>query len=114
MDCIFCKILSGELSSKKILETGDALAIYDINPAAPFHAVVISKAHIPSMDAIDGTNSAAAGKMFECIAAVAAKEGLKSGYRVVCNCGRDAGQTVQHLHMHILAGRPLGDMVSGG
>ena len=111
MDCIFCKIAAGEIPAKKLYETGEVLAFADIAPAAPFHAVVIPKAHIAaSAGEITPENSTAVAKIFEVIAIVAHQAGLDGGYRVVTNCGADAGQTVAHIHFHILGGKPLGKM----
>ena len=105
--CIFCKIVAGEIPSTKVYEDETVLAFRDINPMAPTHILVIPKAHIPSVAAITPENSAVVSHLFEVIAAVAQQEGLENGYRVVSNCGPDAGQTVPHLHFHILGGRKL-------
>ena len=105
--CIFCKIVAGEIPSTKVYEDETILAFRDINPMAPTHILVIPKAHIPSVAAITPENSAVVSHLFEVIAAVAQQEGLANGYRVVSNCGPDAGQTVPHLHFHILGGREL-------
>ena len=105
--CIFCKIVAGEIPSAKVYEDETVLAFRDINPMAPTHILVIPKAHIPSVAAITPENSAVVSHLFEVIAAVAQQEGLENGYRVVSNCGPDAGQTVPHLHFHILGGRAL-------
>ena len=105
--CIFCKIVAGEIPSAKVYEDETVLAFRDINPMAPTHILVIPKAHIPSVAAITPENSAVVSHLFEVIAAVAQQEGLENGYRVVSNCGPDAGQTVPHLHFHILGGREL-------
>ena len=105
--CIFCKIVAGEIPSAKVYEDETVLAFRDINPMAPTHILVIPKAHIPSVAAITPENSAVVSHLFEVIAAVAQQEGLENGYRVVSNCGPDAGQTVPHLHFHILGGKQL-------
>jgi histidine triad (HIT) family protein len=107
MDCIFCKIAAGEIPSKKVYEDEDMLAFHDIEPEAPVHVLVIPKCHIPSMDGVTAENSAVVAHIFEVIAGVAKAEGLENGYRVVSNCGEHAGQTVHHLHFHILGGRQL-------
>jgi len=107
MDCIFCKIAAGEIPSKKVYEDETILAFHDINPEAPIHVLVIPKAHIPSMDAVNESNSAAVAHIFEKIPAIAAAAGVKNGYRVVSNCGPDAAQSVPHLHFHILGGKQL-------
>lgn len=107
MDCLFCAIAAGEIPSTKVYEDGDILAFRDIQPQAPTHILVIPKCHIASVDGITAANSALIAHIFEVIPAIAAKEGLTGGYRVVSNCGADAGQTVHHLHFHILGGKPL-------
>ena len=107
MDCIFCKIIAGDIPSTKVYEDELVYAFRDINPQAPTHILVVPKAHIPSVAAIDGQNSSVVAHIFEVIAQIAKQEGLENGYRVVSNCGEDAGQTVHHLHFHILGGKPL-------
>lgn len=105
--CVFCKIAAGEIPSTKVYEDETILAFRDIQPMAPTHILVIPKEHIPSVDGITGENSALVAHIFETIPVIARQEGLKNGYRVVSNCGPDAGQTVPHLHFHILGGREL-------
>lgn len=107
MDCIFCKIAAGEIPCKKLYEDEQVLAFYDIEPKAPVHFLVIPKEHIASVSAVTAENSAVVAHIFEVIAKLTAQLELKNGYRVVSNCGKDAGQTVQHLHFHVLAGRLL-------
>ncbi|ADU27608.1 histidine triad nucleotide-binding protein [Ethanoligenens harbinense] len=107
MDCIFCKIAAGEIPCKKLYEDEQVLAFYDIEPKAPVHFLVIPKAHFASASEITAENSAVVARVFEVIAKLTAQLELKNGYRVVTNCGPDAGQTVHHLHFHVLAGRPL-------
>ena len=107
MSCLFCKIIAGEIPSTKVYEDETVLAFRDINPQAPTHILVIPKMHIPSVDGVTAENSAVVAHIFEVIPAIAAQEKLSGGYRVVSNCGQDAGQTVQHLHFHILGGREL-------
>ena len=107
MDCLFCKIIAGEIPSTKVYEDETVLAFRDINPQAPTHILVIPKEHIPSVAGITAENSGVVAHIFEVIPAIAEKEGLTSGYRVVSNCGADAGQTVPHLHFHILGGKEL-------
>ena len=107
MDCLFCKIANGDIPSTKVYEDDQILAFRDIAPQAPTHILVIPKAHIPSMDGIDTENSAVVAHIFSVIPKIAAAENLTGGYRVVSNCGPDAGQTVFHLHFHILGGKPL-------
>lgn len=105
--CIFCMIVAGDIPSTKVYEDETVLAFRDINPQAPTHILVIPKAHIPSVDGITAENSAIVSHIFEIIPRIAAAEGLTGGYRVVSNCGADAGQTVPHLHFHILGGKQL-------
>ena len=110
-DCLFCAIIDGEIPSTKVYEDELCLAFRDINPLAPTHILILPKAHIPSAKAIDETNSAVVAHIFELVPRLAAAEGLDNGYRVITNCGPDAGQTVQHLHFHLLGGRKLADGV---
>ena len=107
MNCLFCKIAAGEIPSTKVYEDETVLAFRDIHPMAPTHILVIPKIHIPSVDGVTAENSAVVAHIFEVIPAIAAKENLVSGYRGVSNCGPDAGQSVPHLHFHILGGREL-------
>lgn len=106
-DCLFCKIIAGEIPSTKVYEDEKVLAFRDINPMAPTHILVIPKTHIPSVDGVTAENSGVVAHIFEVIPRIAEAEGLTKGYRVVSNCGPDAGQTVPHLHFHILGGREL-------
>ena len=106
-NCLFCKIVAGDIPSNKVYEDDTVLAFRDIAPQAPTHILVIPKVHIGSVGQITEENSAVVAHMFEVIAKVAAQEGLTEGYRVVSNCGAHAGQTVPHLHFHILGGRQL-------
>lgn len=108
-NCLFCKIIAGEIPSSKVYEDECVYAFRDINPQAPVHILVVPKEHICCADAIDGTNSMAAAKCFEAIAKIAKAEGLENGYRVINNCGADGGQTVMHLHFHILGGVKLSE-----
>ena len=109
MDCIFCKIASGDIPSKKAYEDDKILAFHDIAPQAPTHILVIPKKHIAGVDEIDASNSALVAYIFEKIPGIAADAGLKNGYRVISNCGPDACQSVRHLHFHILGGKQLAD-----
>lgn len=106
-DCLFCKIIAGEIPSTKVYEDEQVLAFRDIVPQAPTHILVIPKTHISGCDGVSAGNSAVVAHIFEVIPKIAAAEGLKQGYRVVSNCGPDAGQTVPHLHFHILGGKQL-------
>lgn len=107
MDCLFCKIVAGEIPSTKIYEDDTVYAFADIEPQAPFHAIVIPKMHITSAAEIDSYNSGVISKVFEAIAKIAKQENLENGFRVVNNCGSDGGQTVGHIHFHLLARRNL-------
>ncbi len=107
MDCLFCKIIAGEIPSTKVYEDETVLAFRDIAPQAPTHILVIPKAHIGSVAEVGLENSGVIAHIFEVIPQIAGAEGLVNGYRVVSNCGQDAGQTVHHLHFHILGGQPL-------
>ena len=104
---LFCKIITGEIPATKVYEDETVFAFRDINPQAPTHVLVVPKAHIADCNGVSAENSAAVAHIFEVIPKIAAAEGLTGGYRVVSNCGADAGQTVQHLHFHILGGKPL-------
>lgn len=107
MDCLFCKIVAGQISSTKIYEDEYVYAFEDIDPKAPFHAIVIPKQHIASANEINNDNSDLIAKVFEAIAVIAKEQNLENGYRVVNNCGEDGGQTVGHIHFHLLARRNL-------
>lgn len=107
MDCLFCKIAAGQIPSTKVYEDESILAFRDIAPMAPTHILVIPKCHIASVAEITSENSEVVRHIFEVIPQIAAAEGLVNGYRVVSNCGPDAGQTVHHLHFHILGGKEL-------
>lgn len=104
MDCLFCKIAAGEIPSAKVYEDDRVLVFKDINPVAPVHLLAIPKEHIQSVDA---SNCELVGYIFTVIAKVAKEQGLTNGYRVVSNIGADGGQSVPHLHFHILGGKEL-------
>jgi len=104
MDCIFCKIVSREISSNIVFENEKVLAFRDINPQAPVHIVVIPKTHIDTLN--DVKDFGIYVEIFKAINEIVKKEGIdKNGYRVVANCNKDGGQTVFHLHFHLLGGR---------
>lgn len=107
MECIFCKIANGEIPSNKVYEDDDMLAFYDINPMAKVHVLVIPKAHIQNVDAVNENNAAVVAKIFTKIGDIAKAAGITNGYRVISNCGADAKQSVMHLHFHILGGQEL-------
>ena len=107
-DCIFCKIANGEIPSATVYEDSICRVILDVNPANKGHALIIPKEHISSVNEITGENSAVISKVFEEAPKIAAQFGMdKDGYRIVTNCGEKAGQTVHHIHFHLLAGRDL-------
>ena len=105
--CLFCKIIAGEIPSTKVYEDELVLAFRDIEPQAPTHILVVPKVHIADCNGITAEKSSLVAHIFEVIPGIAKQEGLVNGYRVVSNCGSDAGQTVQHLHFHILGGKVL-------
>ena len=107
MDCVFCKIAKGEIPSKKAYEDDQILAFYDLDPQAPVHILLIPKAHIASGNELTEENSAVVSHIFLTAAKLAKELGLEKGYRIVHNCGEDGGQTVQHLHFHLLGGRSM-------
>lgn len=107
-DCLFCKIIKGEIPSEKVYEDDLCYGFKDINPVAPVHILVIPKEHIVSCGEVTAENSAVVGHIFEVISKLAKELDLKDGFRVVSNCGEAAGQTVFHLHFHLLGGRQFG------
>jgi len=108
-DCIFCKIIKGDIPSTKVYEDESILAFKDINPVAPVHVLIIPKDHIVSANEIDESNSKYISHIFEKIPEIADKSGVKEdGYRVITNCGENAGQEVKHIHFHLIGGVKLG------
>ena len=111
-DCIFCKIIKGEIPSEKVYEDDEVLAFKDINPAAPIHILVIPKKHIESLLNLEEEDYELVGKIQKVINKIAKDLKIeKEGFRVIVNCGKDAGQEVMHLHYHLLAGRKLGSKI---
>lgn len=111
-DCIFCKIIKGEIPSTKVYEDDNVLAFKDINPAAPIHILVVPKQHIENVLEINEENKKILEDVFLAINKIAKKLGIdKDGFRVITNCGKDSGQEVMHLHFHILAGAKLGEKI---
>lgn len=110
-DCIFCKIVKGEIPSKKVYEDEDVIAFYDVNPLAPIHVLIIPKEHIENvLDVKEGSNIIS--KIFEAAKKIAKELKIEeSGFRIITNCGEDAGQEVMHLHFHMLAGKKLGTKI---
>lgn len=112
MDCLFCKIIAGEIPSTKVYENEWVYAFRDINPQAPVHILVVPKTHIASADAVTAENSALIARIFEAIPKIAQAEGLAKGYRLVSNIGEHGCQSVKHLHVHILGGKQLSDCMA--
>ena len=111
MDCLFCKIINGEIPSDKVYENDRVYAFSDIAPQAPIHVVIVPKMHIASANDITADNASVVADIYEAIPEIAKSLGLsESGYRIVNNCGKDAGQTVFHIHFHLLGGEPGGRM----
>ncbi|MBQ1371484.1 MAG: histidine triad nucleotide-binding protein [Oscillospiraceae bacterium] len=107
-DCLFCKIIAGEIPSKKVYEDEICYAFYDISPLAPTHFLVVPKKHLASAAEISEADAPLVGHIYAVIARLAKELGFAEGFRVVTNCGAIAGQTVHHLHFHVLAGKELG------
>ena len=112
MDCLFCKIVKGEIPSTKVYEDDVVYAFRDINPQAKVHILVVPKTHIPSANEIEQIRSGIVGKIFAVIPRIAAAEGLTNGYRVVTNVGEDGCQSVKHRHFHILGGEKLSEKMA--
>lgn len=108
MDCIFCKIVQSEIPAKKIYEDEKVFAFYDANPIVPVHVLVIPKEHIVCADNINPENKSIVGDIFCAIAKIARKLNLDVGYRIINNCKENGGQTVNHLHFHLIGGKKLG------
>ncbi len=106
-DCVFCKIINNEIPSKRVYEDERIIAIRDLSPQAPVHVLFIPKEHICCANALNDSNSDIVAHIFSKIPAIAKELGLENGYRVVNNCGEDGGQTVMHLHFHLLGGKKL-------
>lgn len=107
-DCLFCKIVAGEIPSTKVYEDELCYAFLDIAPMAPKHFLVVPKMHLDSAAAVNAENATVVGHIFAVIAKLAKEQEMDNGYRVVTNVGEDAGQTVKHLHFHVLGGKTLG------
>ncbi len=110
MDCIFCKIVNGEIPSNKVFEDDKILAFHDINPQTPVHVVIVPKQHIACADEIDESNCDVVAHIFKCIPIIA-KELNLDGYRIINNCKENGGQTVMHLHFHLMGGKKLGEKI---
>lgn len=112
MDCLFCKIIDGQIPSTEVYQNEYVYAFLDINPMAPVHILVVPRLHIASADEITAENSAAVAHIFEAIPHIAAAAGLRDGYRVITNIGEHGCQSVKHLHFHILGGKQLPDQMA--
>lgn len=111
-DCIFCKIIKGEIPSEKVYEDDEVLAFKDIQPAAPIHVLVIPKKHITNLMEISNEDSELMGKIVVVMQKIAKQLGVdEKGFRIISNCGPDSGQEVMHLHFHLLAGRTMGPKI---
>ena len=111
-DCLFCRIIAGEIPSAKVYEDQWVYAFRDIQPQAPVHILVVPRVHMDSLENVDNENAVYAEKCLQAAAVIARQEGLSGGWRLVSNCGPDAGQTVRHLHFHSLGGRKLSDTMA--
>ena len=111
-NCIFCRIINGDIPSEKVYENEYVYAFRDINPQAPVHILVVPKKHISSLDDIASADDRELAECLRAVRAIASGENLGNGYRVVSNCGPDACQSVQHLHFHILGGRKMGEQMA--
>ncbi|MBL3528564.1 MAG: histidine triad nucleotide-binding protein [gamma proteobacterium endosymbiont of Lamellibrachia anaximandri] len=108
-DCLFCKMVSGDIQPNVVYEDDEVLAFRDLNPQAPTHILVIPKRHISTLNDLESDDEALMGKMVLAAARIAEKEGIaEAGYRTLLNCNAEAGQTVFHIHLHLLGGRPMG------
>ena len=112
MDCLFCKIIAGQIPSAKVYENEYVYAFHDINPMAPVHILVVPKKHIASADEVTAENSAYVAHIFEAIPRIAASAGLTNGYRIITNIGEDGCQSIKHMHFHILGGKKLPDQMA--
>lgn len=111
-DCIFCKIIKGEIPSEKVYEDDEILAFKDIQPAAPIHVLIIPKKHIANLMEIQKEDSELMGRMVAVMQKIAKQLGIdEKGFRIISNCGPDSGQEVMHLHFHLLAGRTMGQKI---
>ena len=108
-DCVFCKIIGGDTASSRVYEDDDVFAFRDIHPKAPVHILIIPKKHLSGVSEVTAENSSLVAKCFEAAAKIAEREKVTDGYRIITNCGAGAGQTVFHLHFHLLAGKKMGE-----
>ena len=110
-DCLFCRIIAGDIPSTKVYEDDKVFAFRDINPQAPVHVLIVPKKHLASANEIGEDNLGDVAACFAAVPQIAASEGLSEGYRIINNCGASAGQTVMHLHFHLIGGRTLGEKI---
>ena len=111
-DCVFCKIIKGEIPSEKVYEDEDVIAFKDINPVTPIHILVIPKKHIATLLDVTEEDSHLISKIFVVINKIAKQIGIEeNGFRVIVNCGKDSGQEVMHIHFHLLAGKKMGPKI---
>lgn len=107
-DCLFCRIVAGEIPAERLYQDDEILAFRDVNPQAPFHALIIPRTHIATLNDLQPTQATLAGRLLAVAARIAAEQGFaEAGYRVAMNCNADGGQSVYHIHLHLLAGRQL-------
>ena len=106
-DCLFCRIVSDDIPSDRVYEDDDVIAFRDIHPQAPTHVLVVPRRHVPDIDTLDDDDARMIATLFAAVRRVAGEEGLAKGYRVVTNVGAESGQSVFHLHLHLLGGRPM-------
>ena len=112
MDCLFCKIIAGDIPSSKVYEDDKILAFRDVNPQAPVHVLIVPKMHIACADEITEENSGVVAHIFAKIPMIAKEAGATNGYRIINNCGEDGAQTVKHLHFHLLGGKKLTEQMA--
>ena len=111
MDCVFCEIIKGNIPSTKVYEDEFVTAFNDLNPQTPVHVLIVPKKHIASVNELEQQDAELVGRVFLAAKEIAKKLGLNDGYRIITNCGKDAGQTVMHLHFHLLGGRTMGEKI---
>lgn len=111
-NCLFCKIIKGDIPSSKVFENDQVFAFRDINPQAPFHVLVVPKKHVESVAAIDQLSSDEIAACLKAVKQIASEASLSGGFRVISNCGPDACQSVPHLHFHVLGGRHMSDQMA--
>lgn len=109
MDCVFCEIIKGNIPSTKVYEDEFVTAFNDLNPVMPVHVLIVPKKHIASVNELENDDAELIGRVFVAAKKIAEKLGLDNGYRIINNCGEDAGQTVKHIHFHLIGGKPMGE-----